>query len=98
MPTYNFLPLQDNEKVIDAATKYSNLMLFCAEKDYSYDPYFFATKKILGQNKEALELVNSGPFCFKQRMAAFRFKFMDGKTETNFFYFIFAKIESGIML
>ena len=63
-------------------------MLYCLERDYSYDPYFFATKKILAQNKDALELINSGPFAFKQRMAAFRFRFKDGKSETNYYYFI----------
>ena len=87
--------LQDSEKIIDAVTKYWNLLLFCIEKEYSFDPFFYATKKVLAQNKKAMDLMSSGPFCFKQRMASFRFTFMDGKSQTNFFYFVFAKIEEG---
>ena len=57
--------------------------------------HFVGPKAILGQNQRAQEIINEGPFSIKQRMACQRFEFVEGKNRTNYFYFMFAKIESG---
>ena len=93
--THLYIHLQDNERIIDAATSYSHVMLFCLDRDYAYDPHFAAPKAVLGQNQRALDLMNEGPFSIKQRLASFAFQFQDGSCMTNFHYFIFAKIEEG---
>ena len=93
--THLYIHLQDNERIIDAATSYSHVMLFCLEKEYAFEPYFASPKAVLGQNQRAVDLINEGPFSIKQRLAAFPFEFQDGSCNTKFYYFIFGKIEEG---
>ena len=70
-------------------------MLFCLAPEYAYEPFFTSPKAVLGQNQRALDLVNEGPFSVKQRLAAFKFEFVEGSGTTGYYYFIFGKIEAG---